>query len=302
MKTSIWENVTRRRVGQWAVGISSAFASGLFGKSSPVLAATAVTDLGEVCVKWSHSSGQCATTTMVHEVQGTKAAHFLGKLSVDVDGAPRAYHPKDKKEPDNDAKAFDWLTSVKLSDLHGIQGEDAIGPAKGFYVSATSLKNEAITNEKDASRYVDASIIPYIVLPETAFPVPSGKTLKRGCLAFVVDKKTGRSSGAIFADVGRAVGEGSLALAMRLGHRPFYSKIYPKVAGFDEQEYFERFFYLVFPEEVIAPPWPETTIQQRATALFNAWGGEARLKALYPDTKKLLKPDMVKLPPPPNKP
>ena len=295
------KGVTRRRLADWLAGIGAVVAARLVGEPPGAAAAPGVIDLGEACVKWNHGSGQCAATTKVQQVQGTAAAHFLGKLSVDVDGAPRAYHPKDKKHPDNDAKAFDWLTSIKLSDLHGIQGDDAVGPAKGYYVSATSLQDES-KDAKDASRYVDASTIPYIVLPEAVFPVPAGKMLKRGCLAFVVDKKTGRSSGAIFADVGRAVGEGSLALAMRLGHRPFYSKVYPKVAGFDEPEYFDRFFYLVFPEEVVLPPWPETAIQTRAEALFKAWGGEARLKALHPDVKPLKKPDMVKLPPLPDKP
>lgn len=291
--------VTRRSLGRLVVG--GALAASSIGTSSEA-AAQAVADLGEVCVKWNHGAGQCATLTKVRHVQGTEAAHFLAKLSVDVDGAPRAYHPKDKRKPDNSARAFDWLTSIKVSDLHGIQGKDAIGPAKGYYVSATSLTNEAITNTKNASRYVDASTIPYIVLPQATFPVPAGKTLRLGCLAFVVDKETGRYSGAIFADVGRAVGEGSLALAMRLGHRPFYRDYYPKVAGFDEEEYFERFFYLVFPDEVVPPPWPEADIQSRAKTLFDAWGGEARLLALYPDATALKKPDMVKLPPPTNKP
>ena len=257
------------------------------------------TNLGNVCLRWK--SGGCIKTTTVLLLSGTKTAHFLAKMSTDVDGSPRAYHPKDKSEPDNAGRAFDWLTSVKLSDLHGIQGQDAVGPAPGFYVSGTSLKNENVANEKDASRYVDASTVPFIVLPSDTFPAPPATPLQLGCLAFVVDRVTGRSSGAIFADVGHAVGEASLALSMRLGHRPFYSKIYPKVVGFDEEEFDERFFYLVFPDQVINPPWPEDAIQTQAKALFETWGGEAQLRALYPGTHALLPFDPVALPPPMDK-
>jgi hypothetical protein len=256
----------------------------------------ATTKLGDVCLRWK--SGGCVKTTTVWQESGTKAAHFLAKMSTDVDGSPRAYHPKDKHEPDNAGRAFDWMCNVKMSDLHGIQGDDAVGPAPGYYVSATSLKDESVTNEKDARRYVDASVVPFIVLPLASFPVPSGTPLHLGCLAFVVDRVNGRSSGAIFADVGNAVGEVSLALSMRLAHRPFYSKIYPKVIGFDEEEFDERFFYLVFPDQAIAPPWSETAIQTQANSLFQAWGGEARLKTLYPSTHTLLPPDPVALPPP----
>ena len=258
----------------------------------------AAADLGPVCSRWDRVNKKCGKTTTVWQVPGTQASHFLAKMSTDVDGSPRAYHPSDKKNPDNAGKAFDWLTSVKMSDLLGIQGQDAVGPAPGYYVCATSLKDESVTNKKDASRYVDACVVPYIVLPSGSFRVPLGKTLELGCLAFVVDRVNGRSSGAIFADVGHTVGEASLALSMRLGHRPFYSTKYPKVVGFDEEEYDDRFFYLVFPGNVVAPPWPEATIQAQAKALFEAWGGEAELRALYPGTHVLLPPDPVALPPP----
>src|SRR5437879_3969026 len=110
----------------------------------------AIKKLGSACLRWKH--GACVKTTDVLQVVGKEESHFLAKMSTDVDGSPRAYHPLDKDDPDNAGKAFDWLTSVKPSDLLGIQGQDAIGPAPGFYVCATSLKNEAVTNVKDASR------------------------------------------------------------------------------------------------------------------------------------------------------
>ena len=265
-----------------------------------------VNNLGLVCLRWNHKTSSCDKTTSVWQVVGKQGAHFLAKMSVDVDGSPRAYHPRDKqstiKPRDNQAKAFDWTENIKVSDLFGIQGTDAVGPAPGFYVSATSLKNLAVTNTKDASRYVDAGIVPYIVLPLSSFPVPPGMGLPLGCIAFVVDRTTGRSSGAIFADVGNSVGEVSIALAMRLGLRPFYSDCYPKVSGYDEEKFDERFFYLVFPEYLVDPPWAEAAIQTHARSLFDAWGGEAQLKTLYPGTHALLPSDPVSLPPSPDQP
>src|SRR5437660_11468534 len=76
-------------------------------------------DLGEVCLRWKH--GACVKKTAVRQVAGKQAAHFLAKMATDVDGSPRAYHPLDEQDPDNDGCAFDWLTSVKPSDLLGIQ-------------------------------------------------------------------------------------------------------------------------------------------------------------------------------------
>jgi hypothetical protein len=63
-------------------------------------------------------------------------------------------------------------------------------------------------------------------------PLPKGTRLKNGCLAYVVDTQTGGTSGAIFGDVGHAVGEGSIALARRLGLNPFRKgRMFPKLSG-----------------------------------------------------------------------
>ena len=130
----------------------------------------------------------------------------------------------------------------------------------------------------DTRRYVDASSIPYVVLPKGAFPLPAGTTLKSGCVVCVVDTKTGGYSGAIFADVGRAVGEASIRLAQRLGLTPFSSSRWPKVVGFSGGANDRRFLYLVFPETAIAAPWPVDEIQAQADALFAelGWGGAAQ--------------------------
>jgi hypothetical protein len=256
--------------------------------------------LGSVCNKWDGKLKKCVAKTDVMQVEGTNAAYFLCKLAVDADGAPRAYHPRDVNPNSNSGKAFDWLANLSKSDRHGIQGEDGEGPADGFVVSGTTAQNKSVDNTKNTARYVDASTIPYVVLPGAKFPLPNGAKLKDGCVAFVVDTQTGGTSGAIFADIGRAVGEGSIALARRLGLFPFSKKLFPKVIGFEDKKDFSRFFCVVFPEAIIPPPWPVADIQKAADARFKAWGGEAQLKSIVAGLPPLKPPDESPLPPLPD--
>lgn len=246
--------------------------------------------IGTVCHEWDYGAKKCAQAIDVMQVDGTMSVHYVGKLATDADGAPRAYHPADKKRPDNTGKAFDWLANISTSELHGIQGQDGNGPATGFYVSGTAMEN---SNYKvnDTRRYVDASTIPYIVLPRT-IPLPAGIQLKDSCIAYVVDLKTGGTTGAIFGDVGHAVGEASIALGVRLGLSPFSTKWPPKVIGFQSGADTTRFFYLLFPTVAVPGPWPVQDIQDEAEKQFQLWGGEAQFKALYPTAPKL-KPPVV---------
>ena len=249
--------------------------------------------LGPVCHIWDYDRHRVKETTDVWQVNGTRSAHFLSKLAIDADGAPRAYHP-------SDLNSFDWLANLDPSDRHGIQGQNgAVGPATGFVVSATAVTDGRYP-ANDTRRYVDASSIPYVVLPKGQFPLPAGSTLKNGCVVCVVDTKTGGFTGAIFADVGRAVGEASIRLAQRLGLTPFNPSRWPKVVGFDGGANDRRFFYLVFPEEAVAAPWPVEEIQQRADALFAGWGGAERLKTIIPGLPELRPPATVfdETPPP----
>ena len=236
--------------------------------------------IADVCHEWDYANRRCEESVPVFQVEEASppAYFFVSKLAVDADGDPRAYHPTDTRPPHNDSGAYDWLDNISVSDLHGIQGQDALGPAPGFYVSATSLADPAVKDEKDAARWVPASSVPYIVLPN-GFPGADGATsMGRGDCALVVDLNTGRAAAAIFADVGRAVGEASLRLALDLGLNPFHPKYPPKVTGFDGK----RFLYLVFPGVTVPPPWNPVEIAQRTDAVFTLWGGMARLGELFP--------------------
>lgn len=195
------------------------------GAHSHSLATKEPVVLGSVPDEWDYKAGKASTYADVEAFSGTNGSFFLTKLAVDADGAPRAYHP-------DDIGSFDYLANTSPADLGPLQGPD--DPAPGFYVSDTSLCRPGGDPDSPGT-YVDASAIPYIVLTNGSYPSQDGKVPKPGCVAFVVDTKTGGSTGAIFADVGHAVGEGSIALACRLGLDPFSHKNPPKVVGFDDK-------------------------------------------------------------------
>jgi hypothetical protein len=252
----------------------------------------AVHKIGVVCHEWDYQARKCATSVDVFQVDGTKACHFAAKLATDADGAPRAYAPGDKD-------SFDWLANIAVSQLHGIQGKDGVGPAPGFYVSGTAITDPAFkTKPNDTRCYVDASTIPYFALPRD-LPVPAGSTLKDACVGYVVDSKTGGTTGAIFGDVGHAVGEASISTALRLGLWPISNKHPPKVIGFQSGADLARFIYIVFPGVAVPAPWPVATIQTTAENEFMNWGGETQLRALYPHLPPLKPPNTQAAPPPP---
>jgi hypothetical protein len=224
----------------------------------------------------------------VQQVNGIVAAHFVSSMQIDADGAPKGYHEGDEHEWDNNWPCFDWLENLNQSDRHGQQGiGGAVGPAQGFTISATSLKDLNVANTQNTARYVDASVIPYIVLPAD-FPLADGTTHANtitdclGCLAYVIDLVSGHATGAVFADAGPRSGEASLATALRLGRKPFYPHCPPKVSGIDAK----RFFTIVFPNERLAMPLTVSDIQTRAQTQFQSWGDWAGLAAALQQVPK----------------
>jgi len=210
--------------------------------------------------------GTCIETVDVEIWEGISGYFFRAKMAVDVDGGPHAYHPEDYY-PNNIAKSYDYLDNLSLSDRHGIQGETGVGPANGFIVSGTSASDDRFPSN-DTRHWVNAEIIPYIVLTGK-FPNAEGFPLiAKGDAALVADLKTGFWSPAVFADYGRAVGESSLALAWNMGLDPTKSKRPPKVTGYDEQ----RFVYLAFPNANVDPPWPLPAIHDKVAEQFRVWG------------------------------
>ena len=235
-------------------------------------------DISRVCREYR--SGHCQELTPVWQLKGSDAYFFVSKLDIDADGAPRAYNPKDEKPPDNHTKALDWLRNLSARDQHGIQGRDGVGPEPGFVISATSLHNDEYP-KNDTRHWVDAETIPYIVLTDYFPAAPDKPRVRLGDCAMVIDLKSGNMSGAIFADGGNAVGEGSLRLALNLGLDPTASSHPPKVTGYHRLD----FLYITFPGAHVAPPWDVSEIQKTTTEKFKQWGGMAQVRACFPDSE-----------------
>lgn len=136
-------------------------------------------------------------------------------MTIDADGAPNAYGPKNRglDYTANARNASGWAALVTNAKGHPIV--QRAGPYRGYYISTTSLEQQNIHDPRDPRRYLDARRIPYIALPGD-FARRFGISL--GDLAMVVNTENGRSAYAIFADVGPRgrIGEGSIALANKL--------------------------------------------------------------------------------------
>lgn len=209
--------------------------------------------------------GQRTRETPIWQLPGSQAFFFVSGMTIDADGAPNAYHPDNIGLDDlaNAGSPEHW--DGIMTDRDGvplIQGPD--DPYPGYYVSCTSLSDRT-KPFNDPTRYVDASKIPYIVLPRN---VAEQGGARLGDFAVVVNMSNGKSSYAIFADVG-TFGEGSVALAENLG-----------IASDARRGGRPRgVVYLVFPGSGNGQPRPVEEIHSEAEKLLQDWGGLARLNS-----------------------
>ena len=138
---------------------------------------------------------------------------FEAGMTIDADGAPNAYNAENTGLDDlanaGDPTHWDGLVANREG-VPLIQGPD--DPFPGYYVSCTALTDRT-KSQSDPARYVDASKIPYIVLPGD---LARDAGARLGDFAVVTNTRNGKSSYAIFADIG-TLGEGSIALADNLG-------------------------------------------------------------------------------------
>jgi hypothetical protein len=155
-----------------------------------------------------------------------------------------------------------------VTDANGKPVVQQSGAFKGFYVSTTSLQ-AAHGDQNDPATYVDATKIPYIVLPPE-LAKQFGVVL--GDLAVVTNHLNGRSSFALYADQGPhgKVGEGSAALAGAIGINPS-----PRDGGTNKP----IIFYLVFPKSGLGQGKLRTLeeIETSAGKEYDKWGGNQRL-------------------------
>ncbi|HID8955863.1 TPA: hypothetical protein ACXE2E_002919 [Klebsiella variicola] len=143
------------------------------------------------------------------------------RMRVDVDGAPNAYGPKNKKTLDYELNAHVGAKKSGaivgyLVDRDGnpiIQGKS--DPAPGFYISKTGYVDVKNNNKFDPRRYVNAAEINYTLLADSA----KKKGVKTGDFCVVHSVNNNKTVFAIVGDTGNSNGEeGSLALLQRLGY------------------------------------------------------------------------------------
>ena len=192
------------------------------------------------------------------------AIMFSSGMTIDADGAPNAYNPDNTGLDDlsNAGAPGHWDGIVTDNGEPFVQGAD--DPFPGFYVSQTALVDwsKEIT---DPARYVDASKIPYIVLPgELSHQFGA----RLGDFAVVVNMRRRIAANAIFADIG-TLGEGSIALADELG---IWS---------NAREGGTRggILYLVYPGSGNRHPRTLDEINTEAGKIFQRWGGMEQLSS-----------------------
>ncbi len=200
---------------------------------------------------------------------GSGVFFYESGMMIDADGAPNAYHPHGQGlcYLANAGKPGNWWGIA--TDAGGepfIQGPD--DPFPGYYVSTTSLQDETLDVD-DPRRYVDATAIPYVVLPGR---MDAGANL--GDFGLAYNARNGKLEYAIYADVGprKKIGEGSVALARAL-NVPFSSKR----GGVDD-----GIVYVIFPGSGNGLPRTVAEIRAEGERLFEEWGGMEKLLACMP--------------------
>jgi hypothetical protein len=194
---------------------------------------------------------------------------FEAGMTIDADGAPNAYNADNTGLDDlaNAGSPAHWDGLVADADgTPFIQGPD--DPFPGYYVSCTALTDRT-KGQTDPSRYVDASKIPYVVLPGN---LARDAGARLGDFAVVYNTRNGKSSYAIFADIG-TFGEGSIALADNLG---IWS---------DARQGGTRggIVYHVFPGSGNGKPRTVEEINTETAKLVEDWGGTDRINACAAD-------------------
>jgi len=206
------------------------------------------------------------------QIQDRQAFFFLAGMTIAADGAPDAYHPTDigTDALGNAGRPGNWWALVtdngEPSGKPLVQKAD--DPKPGFYISATALEDRTRPTS-DPRRFVDSNTIPYLVLPSNN---QGGARL--GDFGVVINRANGRSSPAIFADLGpkNHLGEGSIALAERLG-----IPSNPRRGGVSK-----NIVYVVFPGSGNGKPRTLAEIEREGAARFAAWGGQPQLDACLP--------------------
>ncbi|MGC2473669.1 MAG: glycoside hydrolase family 75 protein [Candidatus Sulfotelmatobacter sp.] len=159
--------------------------------------------------------GEHFSEVPIWRLQDSRAVFFVSGMTIDADGAPNAYDPDDTglDELVNAGTPTHWDGIVTDRDGNPLIQQES-DPFPGYYISCTSLSDKT-KKFTDPTGYVDASKIPYVAVPQD---VADRGGARLGDFAVVINLRNGKSSFAIYADIG-TLGEGSVALADALGIR-----------------------------------------------------------------------------------
>lgn len=203
-----------------------------------------------------------------------RAFFFIAGLSIDADGAYRAYHPESGKGLDhigNAGKPGNWWALV--TDTGEKSGNPLIqkstDPAPGYYISITSLTDRTKART-DPAKYVDSETVPYFVLPSNA-----RFGLSLGDFGVAINAKTSQCAGCVFADVGPKdkIGEGSIALADAIG-----VPSNPRRGGASG-----GIVFVIFPGSTRGWPLSAAEVSAAGEHQFAEWGGFDLIREVLPE-------------------
>lgn len=202
------------------------------------------------------------------------AVFFRCGMTIDGDGAPKAYHRDSSRalhDLANAGHSGNWWALVTKDGQPVVQGAE--DPAPGYYISMTSLQDRHY-KASDPRHYVDATKIPYLALPKS---VAAAGSIRLGDVAAVVNQANGKVVYAIFADMGPKdkIGEGSIYLANQLRNEPTAN---PGVKG---GSFAKQIVYVVFPGSGNGQPKSQKEIVDIGARLFESWGGTGAVQAHF---------------------
>ena len=206
-----------------------------------------------------------ASEVPVWQLPESQDFFFVSGMTIDADGAPNAYNPDDTglDALANAGAPGHWDGIITDRSGHALIQQES-DPFPGYYISCTSLSDET-KHFTDPTGYVDASKVPYVALPQD---IAEHGGAKLGDFALVMNLRNGKSSFAIYADIG-TLGEGSLALADALG---IWSDARNGGASDD-------ILYLFFPGSGNRKPRKVSEIQREGEKLAHRWGGTKEMSS-----------------------
>jgi peptidoglycan hydrolase-like protein with peptidoglycan-binding domain len=199
-----------------------------------------------------------------YKVSGKSGVAFKSGMTVDADGSPRAYHPRNigLDALGNAGRPGNWWGIATNNGKPVVQGPN--DPAPGYYVSTTALVDGRF-KANDPRRYVNSEEIPFVAVP----PKLKEQGVKLGDLVAVRNDRTGKTVFAVVADIGPRdhIGEGSIKLAQELGIN----------ADARRGGASSGVSYVVFPGSKQSWPLSHSQIQEQGKRLYDSFGGDAQL-------------------------